>query len=120
MKLVEIDEIGLETFEARFERAFDIIGIVILIGAVVRIEAHAEFAGDDRLAAAAFKRAPQTPLGFAMPIAIGRVEQIHAQIERRVNGAFGFRDIDIAPFVTAERLGPESDAGDFNVAVAEP
>src|SRR5690242_10582134 len=115
MQLVQIEVIGLEAPQARFDGLHDVFARGDL-EAFLGVEGPAEFRGEHDIAAAGADDLTQSRLRAAvLPIGIGRVEEVDAEIECLIDDLA--RALLVQP--SAEVVAAEPDARYARAILAE-
>ena len=125
VELVDVDPVGLEALQGLLEvrpqeRRVPVVGPLAVPGPVVLDEdVVAELRGDGDLVALRAQRLRQQPVGAALRVRVGGVEQGDAGVEARADQLDGAIVGDVAP--PARGYGPqaEADLRRGHVAVAE-
>ena len=99
VELVEVNVVGIQAAQRVLTGAPDALrrGVCPDDLAGLFVKDGVEFGGDDHLGSATRQSPPQNPLAVAGTVDVGRVKEIDAQVQGRVNGADGLVIIHLAP-----------------------
>ena len=86
VQVIEIDAVGAEALKACVATRGDLVGVAVDAALAVRVDPHAELCCEYDLVAPFAKHASDQFFVVPEPVRIGSVEEIHADIERPVQG----------------------------------
>ena len=111
MHLVEVDVVGVQAFEAALAGGADVVWRQVLA---------ADFGGDDGFFAASPQGAPQHRLREAVAVALGRVDEVDAGVQRGAHRVYGVALFLMPPVVAADNAPKaKADGGDHQGGIAE-
>src|SRR6185436_3818228 len=110
MQLIEIDVVGAEALQAVVTRPAHVLGPRAL---ALLVDRHAELRRDDRLMSTRRQRPSEVLFALGRAVDIGRVEEVDADVERRVDDAFRGRFVDAHPEIVAAQADKGNTKGTY-------
>src|SRR5690606_31778184 len=114
--LQQIERIGLQVLQAALDEGGQIRQRIAV--SIVGSEPATRFCCNDDIGSAAAPEFTEQALALAVPIHVGRVEEVHAELYGSLERPERFRVVHAAP-VSAERPSTKANAGDLQSRFAQ-